>query len=107
RQPARAAHSGMDCADDAAAATPEIRVAARGGRSCAECCAGGSGQTPATAVVVAPEQTRVKRDAVSESARARHLFAPAPPHLSHLAPSQHAPPAPLERRHLLLGVFLI
>jgi hypothetical protein len=99
----------MNCGGADASSTSELGAVAMGerGLSCAECCAGGSGQTPATAVVVAPEQNKVKRDAGSNSVGARNLFAPAASSVSHLAPSQHAPPAPTERRHVLMGVFLI
>jgi hypothetical protein len=96
------------CAD--ASAAPEIDAVAlgQGGlllSSCADCCAGDAGQTPATAFVAAPEPNKVKRVAGSDAACA--LFARAPSYISHLAPSQHAPPAPPARRHILLGLFLI
>ena len=102
-------HAGMNCGGADVSSTPETGVVAMGerGGSCAECCAGGSGQTPATAAVVAPEQNKVRRDAGSDSASARGLFALAPSHVLHLAPSQHAPPATPQRRHVLIGVFLI
>ncbi|HLL71899.1 MAG TPA: hypothetical protein VK363_10725, partial [Pyrinomonadaceae bacterium] len=105
-----APHAGMDCdgvgdsARDAHAANAAI---GERGLSCFECCAGGSGQTPATAVVVAPEQTKVKRDAANATAHMRQLFAPASLDISHLAPSQHAPPHKEQRRHILISVFLI
>jgi hypothetical protein len=112
RQQADEAHAGMNCAAgaDTTVATPDTGAAslvARGLPSCAECCAGGSGQTPAAAFVVAPEAGKVKRDAGVASASARHLFAPASSHVSPLAPSQHAPPAPPGHRHILISVFLI
>jgi hypothetical protein len=110
REQARAPRAGMNCASAGEASGARENGAAalvRQGLSCAECCAGGSGQTPAAAASVAPEQNKVRRAAGSNSTAARHLFASAPSHVSHLAPTQHAPPAPLERRHILNGVFLI
>lgn len=106
---AHAAHAGTDCGGASAASTPEHATAAlvRRGLSCAECCAGGSPRAPATAVFVAPEQHKVRRAAASGSACAGDLFAPARVHLSHLAATQHAPPASPERRHILINVFLI
>lgn len=103
------AHAGMNCGGADASAMPETAPVAFGqrGLSCAGCCAGGSGHTPATALVVAPEQNKVKRDAGSDSACPGDLFAPVPSYVSHLAHRQHAPPAPPERRHVLIGVFLI
>jgi hypothetical protein len=103
------AHAGMNCCGADVSSPTENAPAAAGqhGLSCAECCAGGSGRTPATAIVVAPEQHKVKRDAGSDSACAGDLFASAPDHVSHFAPTRHAPPAPAERRHVLIGVFLI
>lgn len=105
----REAHAGMNCGGAEAASTPETAHAALGQRmqSCVECCAGGSGQTPATVVVVAPEQYKVKRDAGSDSAGVSDLFALAPAHVSNPAPTQHAPPTPPERRHILINVFRI
>ncbi|HLL16298.1 MAG TPA: hypothetical protein VK388_14630 [Pyrinomonadaceae bacterium] len=107
RNQAEASHAGMNCGRADAASTTETGNSAFAGLSCAECCAGGSGQTPATAAVVAPEQNKVKRDAGRACARSRDLFAPAALDVSRLAPSQHAPPAPPSHRHILLGVFLI
>lgn len=78
-----------------------------GGRSCFECCAGRANQLPATATISAPEQHRVKRAASNASVCAHDLFAPAASGVAHLTPSQHAPPAPHERRHMLISVFLI
>jgi len=106
---AQESHAGTDCAGAAASTARETGVVAMSerGLSCAECCVGGSGQTPATAAVVAPEQNKIKRDAGSASARERDAFPPASSPVSHLAPSQHAPPAHPERRHVLIGVFLI
>jgi hypothetical protein len=105
---AHAAHAGMNCGVADASATPEGAPATliHRGLSCADCCAGGSQQTPATAVFVAPEQHKVKR-AASDSASAGDLFAHAPVRVSHLAATQHAPPVPPERRHILISVFLI
>jgi len=102
-------HAGMTCDGAASASTTETDAPALGARglSCADCCAGGSSETPATAFVVAPEQGKVKRDAASASVGARERNAPAPSHVSHLAPSQHAPPVPPDRRHILISVFLI
>jgi hypothetical protein len=100
-------HAGMNCGGAKDSSTPEIDAAAFGGLSCAECCAGGSSKTPATAVFVAPEQNKVKRDASGDSQSARDLFASMTVYVSHLAPSQHAPPSPAARRHVLIGVFLI
>jgi len=99
----------MNCdgASDSARETHEAALSVEGGLSCFECCAGGSGQTPATAVIVAPEQGKVKRDAANEATGARQLFAPASLDISHLAPSQHAPPHQEQRRHILISVFLI
>lgn len=107
---AAASHAGMNCdgADESARGTYEAAsVTASRGLSCFECCAGRSGQTPATAVVVAPEQNKVKRDAANATVHARDLFAHASLNVSHLAPSQHAPPANEQRRHILISVFLI
>lgn len=100
-------HAGMNCGRADAASTPETQAYAfvAHGLSCAECCVDGSGQTPATAAVVAPEQNKIKRDAGRASAR--DLFAPAALYVSHLAPTQHAPPSPPGHRHILIGVFLI
>ncbi|HEX8127810.1 MAG TPA: hypothetical protein VF527_01830 [Pyrinomonadaceae bacterium] len=100
------AHDGMSCA--ASSPATETRPAAVSGLlSCAECCAGGSGQTPATVAFVTPEQNKVKRAAGSDAAGASDLFPPSPAHVSHLAPTQHAPPSPPERRHILISIFLI
>ena len=111
---AAASHAEMNCdnAGDSARGTHEedeaaAAVMASRGLSCFECCAGGSGQTPATAVVVAPEQSKVKRDAANATTHARDLFAPASLNVSHLGPSQHAPPPGEQRRHILISVFLI
>jgi hypothetical protein len=103
------AHAGMNCDGANASATPEHAPAAlvQHGLSCAECCAGGSRQAPATAVFVAPEQNKVKRAAANDSTGAGDLFAHAPIRVSHLAATQHAPPVPPERRHVLISVFLI
>jgi len=107
-QPAEA-HAGMNCSGAHASPPPESAPVAlvQAGRTCAECCAGGSGQTPATVYVIAPEQNKVKRDAGGDSAGASALFASSLVHVSHLAPTQHAPPVPPERRHILIGVFRI
>jgi hypothetical protein len=104
-----AAHAGMNCAeaDAAADATPAVRAATAAGLSCTECCAGNSGQTPATPLSVVPEQSKFKRAAESVRAGACGFYAPSPTRFSHLAPTQHAPPAPGERRHILISVFLI
>jgi hypothetical protein len=110
RKQAGESHAGMNCGrGDAAASTPETQAYAfvAHGLSCAECCVDGSGQAPATAAVVAPEQNKIKRDAGRASARARGLFSPAALYVSHLAPTQHAPPSPPGHRHILIGVFLI
>ncbi|MCA1565681.1 MAG: hypothetical protein LC803_08580 [Acidobacteria bacterium] len=103
-------HAGMNCGGAEASATPEIGGASlgAGGLSRAPCCAGGSGKTPATAVVVAPEQNKVKRvegGACREGAS--RLFTPVTLDVSHLAPSRHAPPSSPERRHVLISIFLI
>jgi hypothetical protein len=105
-------HAGMNCGGaEEASSTPEIggaSLAARGLSSCAACCAGGSSKTPATAIFAAPEQNKVKRvEDGACCAGASRLFASVTLDVSHLAPSQHAPPASPERRHVLLGVFLI
>jgi hypothetical protein len=104
-----AAHAGMNCAEADAAAdgTPAVRAATASGLSCIECCAGNSGQTPATPLSVAPEQSKFKRAAESVRAGACGFYAFSPSRISHLAPTQHAPPAPGERRHMLNSVFLI
>ncbi|HYO98690.1 MAG TPA: hypothetical protein VER76_00580 [Pyrinomonadaceae bacterium] len=107
-----ASHAGTHCdsARDSARDTHGEEAAAAGGdcgRSCFECCAGRSGQTPTTAVVAAPEQGKAKRDAAHATPAARQLFAHASPDISHLAPSQHAPPQNEQRRHILISVFLI
>lgn len=106
-QPAEA-HAGMNCGGAHASPPPESSPVAlvHAEQTCAECCAGGSGQTPATAVVGTPEQNKVKRDAGGDSAGASDLFALSPVHVSPLAPTQHAPPA-AERRHVLISVFRI
>lgn len=104
---ANESHAGMNCGGAKDSSTLEIDAASFGGLSCADCCAGGSSKTPATAVFVAPEQNKVKRDASGGAERASDLFASTTLYVSHLAPSQHAPPAPAGRRHVLLGVFLI
>jgi hypothetical protein len=103
-------HAGMNCGGAEDSASPEIGVGSLGVRglsSCAACCAGGSSKTPATAVVVAPEQNKGKRVASGDCASASRLFAPVTLDVSHLAPSQHAPPSSPERRHVLISVFLI
>lgn len=113
---ADATHAGMDCAgakepssEAASEAKSETKFAAfdERGRSCLACCAGGGNRMPTTAAFSAPEPNKVKRAAGSVSASARDLFAPDASGVSHLKPSQHAPPAPLERRHILNSVFLI
>jgi len=105
--PAPHGETNCDGASDPARETHEAALSVEGGLSCFECCAGGSGQTPVTAIVVAPEQTKVKRDAANATAHMRQLFAPASLDISHLAPSQHAPPHKEQRRHILISVFLI
>ncbi len=105
-------HSGapraaMNCGGAEAVSTPDLDVASLGGRSCVECCAGVPGKTPATAAFITPEQNKVKRDAGDDCAAASDPFAPVTLDVSHLAPSQHAPPAPPGRRHILISVFLI
>ncbi|HZH31055.1 MAG TPA: hypothetical protein VEY11_09865 [Pyrinomonadaceae bacterium] len=104
-----AAHAGVNCvdADAAADAMPAIRAATASGLSCAECCAGNSGQTPATPLSVAPEQSKFKRAAESVRAGTYGFYAFSPSRISHLAPTQHAPPASTERRYILISVFLI
>lgn len=101
-----ASHDEMNC-DGASDSAHETAVSGQRGLSCLECCAGGSGQTPATPVVVAPEQGKVKRDAANATTFARQLFAPAALCVSHLSPTQHAPPPKEQRRHILISVFLI
>jgi hypothetical protein len=107
RKQAEASHAGMNCGRANAASTPETQASAfvAHGLTCAECCVDNSGQTPATAALVAPEQNKIKRDAGRASAR--DLFTPAALYVSHLAPTQHAPPSPPGLRHILIGVFLI
>jgi len=104
-----APHGEMNCdgASDSVRKTHEAALSVEGGLSCFECCAGGSGRTPATPVVVTPEQGKVKRDAADATTNARQLFAPAAHGISHLAPTQHAPPHKEQRRHILISVFLI
>lgn len=104
---AEASHAGMNCGRANAASTTETEDSASAGLSCAECCVGGSGQTPATVLLVAPEQNKVKRDAGRACARSRDLFAPATLDVSHFAPPQHSPPVPHGQRHILISVFLI
>jgi hypothetical protein len=102
--------AGLHCERALASSTSETHVVSLGrrGLSCgAACCAGGSNQTPATAVAFAPEQNKVRRAVASDSDGASDLFAPAPAHFTHLRPTPHAPPSPPERRHILIGVFLI
>ena len=103
------AHAQMDCALTKEPEAGSRSAAAFGerGRSCFECCAGRANQTPATAAISAPEQNKVKRAAANASACANELFVPGAHGVSHLAPSQHAPPVPRERRHVLISVFLI
>lgn len=113
REQAGDSHAGMNCGGADASQERESVAASIGERglssSCGECCAGGTGQTPATAIVAAaPEQNKVKRAAGSvDSASARELFAHATLHAARLAHTRHAPHAPPERRHMLIGVFLI
>jgi hypothetical protein len=104
-----APHAGMDCAGAGEPGNEAKAIAASGerGRSCLECCAGRSKQMPTTATFSTPEQSRVKRAAAHVPVAVRGSFAPATSGVSHLAPSQHAPPAPVERRHKLISVFLI
>lgn len=104
---AGATRAATDCGGAESSSTTEITVASLGGRSCVECCAGVPGKTPAPAVFVTPEQGKVKRDAGDNCASASDLFASVTLDVSHLAPSQHAPPAPPGRRHILISVFLI
>lgn len=109
---ADAAHAEMDCANSkepSGEGKSEAKAAAfdERGRSCFECCAGRSNQMPTTAAFNAPEPNKVKRAAPNVSMSARDLFAPDASGVSHLKPSQHAPPAPGERRHMLNSVFLI
>jgi hypothetical protein len=102
------AHAPMDCAG-VEQTEHESKATAFGERerSCFECCAGRANQTPATATLSAPEQNKAKRAAAQASVKARDSFAPEAHGVSHLAPSQHAPPTPRERRHMLISVFLI
>jgi hypothetical protein len=106
--PADDSHAGMDCE---AGAEPEsgAKAAAFGesGRSCLECCAGRSNQMPTTATISAPEPNKVKRTTTHAPVGAQDSFAPGAHGVAHLSPSQHAPPAPRERRHKLINVFLI
>jgi hypothetical protein len=109
---ADAAHAWMDCAG-AKESSGEAKSATRAAafdermRSCFACCAGRSNQMPTNAAFSAPEPNKVKRAAGSVSTGARQLFTPGASCVSHLAPSQHAPPAQRERRHILNSVFLI
>lgn len=105
--PAPHGETNCDGASDPARERHETALSVEGAPSCFECCAGGSGRTPATPVVVAPEQGKVKRAAADATTNARQLFAPAALDISHLAPSQHAPPHKEQRRHILISVFLI
>lgn len=110
-------HAEMDCAsaqgpESESAEGPESESKATAvfgerGPSCFECCAGRANQTPITATFGAPEQNKIKRDGASAPVNAHDLFAPAAHGISHLTPSQHAPPMPAGRRHVLLSVFLI
>jgi hypothetical protein len=102
-------HAGMDCAGAEEPGNEAKASAAFGerGRSCLECCAGRTKQMPTTATFNTPEQNRAKRAAANAHVVSRDSFAPAASGVSHLAPSQHAPPAPVERRHVLNSVFLI
>jgi hypothetical protein len=102
-------HAEMDCAR-ARGPESESKVAAafgERGRSCLECCAGRANQTPITATFSAPEQSKMKRDGANARVNAHDLFAPDAHGVSHLTPSQHAPPVPAGRRHALISVFLI
>ncbi|HEV7903756.1 MAG TPA: hypothetical protein VGO96_07945 [Pyrinomonadaceae bacterium] len=109
---ADAAHANVDCMG---AAESESVAAGAGaavgfverGRSCFECCAGRGKQMPTTATTSAPEPNKVKRAALNGADDARRSFAPTASGVAHLSPSQHAPPAPGERRHKLINVFLI
>jgi hypothetical protein len=98
----------MDCAG-AKESAGEAKAAAfdERGRSCLSCCVGRGTQMPTTAAFNAPEPNKVKRAAGSVSTSARNLFAPDASGVTHVTPSQHAPPAPRERRHMLNSVFLI
>lgn len=105
---AKGSHAGMDC-EGAVETVGEAKAAAsgEGARSCLECCAGRSNQMPTTATFSVPEQNRMKRALANLPVVSRDSFAPATSGIAHLAPSQHAPPAPVERRHKLIKVFLI
>jgi hypothetical protein len=102
------AHAGADC-EAAAESEGGANGAAfvEGGRSCSECCAGRTKQMPTTATLAAPELNKAKRAATHAPVGARDSFAPTASGVAHLSPSQHAPPAPRERRHKLINVFLI
>jgi len=101
-------HAEMHCAgaEESVRQTKALAVVERG-LSCFECCANRPGQMPTTATIVAPEQNKVKRAAGNASVSARYLFAPTALDVSHLAPSQHAPPPTEQSRHMLISVFLI
>lgn len=110
-------HAEMDCAraqgpksESAEGPGSESKATAafgEGGRSCFECCAGRGNQTPITATFGAPEQNKIKRDGANAPVNEHDLFAPDAHGVSHLTPSQHAPPIPAGRRHVLISVFLI
>jgi hypothetical protein len=105
---ADASHAKMDCESAAESESgAESAVFVESGRSCFECCAGRTRQMPTTATLGAPEPNKMKRPAAHASVGARHSFAPGAQGVAHLSPSQHAPPAPRERRHKLINVFLI
>jgi len=109
RAQSQATHAGVNCVSAVAPSEGETGAAAfgRGGLSCAECCAGRSGHTPATAMVAISEQNRAKREARGVATGACSTFSFARARISYFAPTQHAPPSSSERRHVLLSLFLI
>ena len=106
-------HAGLDCEAAAASGGGANAVEAKAvcfaerGHSCLECCAGRGKQMPTTATVSAPEPNKVKRGGAHASSGTHRSFAHGAQDVAHLSPSQHAPPAPGERRHKLINVFLI
>jgi len=101
-------HAGMNCGGaEKSAREPKVTAFGERNLSCFACCANRPGGMPVMAVVSAPEQNKVKRDAGNAQSNPRAIFAPTAHDVSHLAPTQHAPPPTEQRRHLLISVYLI
>ncbi|HEV2803133.1 MAG TPA: hypothetical protein VGW12_21880 [Pyrinomonadaceae bacterium] len=104
----RDSHTETNCSGADASAERHGAALGRDDLSCGECCAGGSGRTPATVLVAASEGNKTKRDARYVSSDAsRDLFAHVPARVSQLAARPHAPPHVPARLHVLHSLFLI